>query len=234
MPGGSLIELADISRLPKPVQRCLIQSGVIGTPRIKSVRLEQTGRFKTAPNRPWAPFTAVQTFDLESPGFEWQVRMKMAPFIIVKGRDQLLDGRGSMLIKLFGLFPIVNERGPEMDQGAMTRYLSEAVWFPQVFIKEFITWESLDSLSARATLTIGEKSATGIFSFDALGRITEFSCQRYAMEGKTMVLRRWRTPTDAYGEREGLRIGVKGRAIWERPEGDYTYVDLEITTLKYE
>lgn len=233
MENTQVITKADILQLPEPVQRSLEYSKVIGTPRIKSVMLKQTGLFKTAPDRPWVPFSAVQTFDIETASFEWKVKMKMAPLMYVFGRDRLQDGRGSVKIKLMGLFPLVNEEGPEMDQGAMTRYLSETIWFPQAWLDDHIRWEEVDSTSARAILTIGEKSVEGIFAFDDVGRVVEFSCQRYASEADDMILRPWRTPVTEYGELAGLQLGIKGQALWERPEGDYTYVDLEITELSY-
>lgn len=196
--------------------------------------IKQTGSFKISPDKPWTPFTATQIYNIPEASFIWKVRMKMAPLVIVKGTDALRDGQGSMKIKLFGLFPLVNAKGPELDQGAMTRYLSETIWFPQAFLDEHISWEPIDSVSARAILTIGAKSVDGVFSFNDLGQMTSFECERYATEGKDMVLRPWRTPVHEYGQRAGLQLGIRGKAIWSLPEGDYTYIDVEITEVIYE
>jgi len=185
---NDVITQEEIQHLPQPVQRFLEYSGVIGTPRISQATIEQTGFFKIAPDKPWMPFTATQVYNIPGASFEWKVRMKMAPLIIVTGRDALQDGQGSMKIKLFGLIPLVNAKGPEMDQGAMTRYLSETIWFPQAFLDEHITWEELDFLSARATLTIGDKFATGVFNFDNLGEFKEFTCNRYYVKGDEKLL----------------------------------------------
>ncbi len=230
---SNIISIQDIQNLPAPVQRFLNYSGVIGTPMISQAIVTQTGRFKIAPDKSWVPFTAEQIYNIDQASFEWKVRMKMAPLMIVKGEDRLEDGRGSMKIKLFGIIPLVNARGPEIDQGAMTRYLSEAIWFPQAFVDEQITWESIDSLSAKAIFTIAEKSVEGIFHFDQEGKVTLFECERYATEGKDMVLRHWRTPIDEYGERSGLLLSTRGRAIWDMGDSDYCYVDVEIMEVSY-
>ena len=54
----------------------------------------------------------------------------MNPLMAVVGRDKYVNGRGEMLIKILGLLPVVDARGPEMDQGTMLRYLAEMTWFP--------------------------------------------------------------------------------------------------------
>lgn len=224
----------DLQGLPVPVQRFLDYSGVIGTPKIKQATLQQEGLFKTGRERSWVPFTATQVFNIEEASFEWKVKMKMAPLMTVSGRDALLGGQGSMKIKLLGLIPLVNAQGPEIDQGAMTRYLSETVWFPQAFLDDHITWEAIDTLSARATLTIHDRSVTGVFHFNEVGQVTYFECQRYASEGKQAVLRPWRTPIYEYTELSGLKIGFRGKAIWDYPDGEFTYVDVTIKSIVYE
>lgn len=231
---NSIYTSGEIETLPVPVQRFLDYSGIIGTPRIKQVTLEQEGLFKTGRHKSWVPFTATQVFNIEEASFEWKVKMKMAPLVTVKGSDALREGQGSMKIKLFGILPIVNEKGPEMDQGAMTRYLSETIWFPQAFLDDHISWEAIDSLSARATFTIDEKTVNGVFHFNEMGQVTHFTCERYAAEGRDMVLRPWRTPVYEYSEMNGLQIGVKGRAIWEYPDDEFTYVDVHVTNIIYE
>ncbi len=231
---NDVITQEEIQHLPQPVQRFLEYSGVIGTPRITQATIEQTGFFKTAPDKPWTPFTATQVYNIPGASFEWKVRMKMAPLMFVKGTDALRDGFGSMKIKLFGLIPVVNAKGPELDQGAMTRYLSETIWFPQAFLDEHITWEELDSLTARATLTIGEKSVSGVFHFDSMGKFKEFTCNRYYIKGDEKLFLPWRTPVDDYASLGGLQLSNKGRAIWDHPEGEFTYIKLEISRVDYE
>ncbi|NQV41026.1 MAG: hypothetical protein HQ506_01620 [Candidatus Marinimicrobia bacterium] len=229
-----IIQVSDLEKLPEPVKRFMEYSQVVGTPYIKKATIKQTGLFKMAPDKSWTPFKATQIYNIAEASFEWKVRMKMAPLVIVKGTDALRDGCGSMKIKLFGLIPLVNAKGPEMDQGAMTRYLSEIIWFPQALLDDHISWEAGDSLSAKATFTIDKKSVEGVFYFNEIGQITRFECDRYATEGKDMVLRPWVTPVDKYEEMGGLRLGVRGRAIWKFPKNDFTYVDVEITDVVYE
>ena len=58
-----------------------------------------------------------------------------------------------MLWKLFSAVTLVNFGGREIDQSALVRYLTEAVYFPTALLpSRTLRWEELDSDSARATL----------------------------------------------------------------------------------
>ncbi len=229
-----IIQATDLVNLPEPVQRFMEYSQVVGTPFIQKARIKQTGLFKMDIDKPWAPFTAEQEYDIPSASFVWKVNMKMAPFIRVTGSDRLENGIAHMRIKLLGFIPVVNAKGPEMDQGAMTRYLSEIIWFPQAFLDKHITWEAIDSSSAKATLTIKNKSVEGVFHFDETGRFTEFTCDRYFIKGDEKLFLPWSTPVYEYGQRQGLQLATKGKAIWDHPDGEYTYIDVEVTEVEYE
>jgi hypothetical protein len=37
----------------------------------------------------------------------------------------------------------------------------------------------------------------------------------------------------AYGEFAGLKLPVRGQAVWNLPSGDLTYAELEITQIEY-
>ena len=58
-----------------------------------------------------------------------------------------------MLWKLFSAITLVNFGGREIDQSALVRYLTEAVYFPTALLpSRTLRWEELDADSARATL----------------------------------------------------------------------------------
>jgi Family of unknown function (DUF6544) len=44
----------------------------------------------------------------------------------------------------------------------------------------------------------------------------------------------WSTPITGYGEYKGLRLPVRGSAIWELPQGDFQYIEVTITGLHYD
>ena len=215
--------------LPAPVQRYLRHAGVVGRPMVETVRIHQEGRMHPSADGPWLPISADQWYSVEPPGFVWSVTMRIGPLPVIRGRDRYLDGHGAMLIKAGALFPIVDATGPEMDQGALMRHLSEMPWFPSAFLRDRVTWEAIDDTSARVTLTDGDRSVSGVMSFDEDGRLTEFRAERYRMIGGGFELQTWSAPTLGYGEFEGLELPAKGAATWKAPDGDLTYIELELT-----
>lgn len=229
-PSGSITE-ADLTDLPGPVRTYLVRSGIIGKDLYNIIRLEQSGRIRMAPDKPWMDFTAEQHYSVNPPGFVWHTKVKSGPFRL-RGRDLLHRGSGHMMIRL-GFINLVNARGMEMDQGSMTRYLSEVIWFPQAFLSEYISWEAVDSLSAKATLAYRDQSVSGIFIFNESGDFVDFKTERYADTGKGFIMRDWNTPATEYREFSGYLIPAKAAAEWLVDGEKFRYIDLEITALEY-
>lgn len=214
---------AMLDPLPEPVRRHLRFAGVIGRPLVDTVRIRQEGRIKLGDR--WFPFRATQWYTTDPAGFVWDATVSMFG-LPVRGRDAYLGGRGLMRIEPAGLVPVVDAKGPEMDQGALVRHLSEMSWFPSSFLRENVRWEPIDDTSARATLAGDGTSVSGTFTFDAEGRLTEFRAERYRMVGRGFELARWFAPTVGYGTFEGLRLPVRGIATWALPGGDEPYGDI--------
>lgn len=228
-----IITLKDIDHLPDPVQKHLQYAGVIGTPYITEVELKQTGEFKIDKDKPYSPITAKQTYSVNKPEFEWKAKLKLNPLMTVYGYDRLINGEGLMKMKVLGFIPVMTMRSKELNQGSLVRYLSEMIWFPQGFLAEFISWESVNDNQALATLSSPTMSVTGLFTFDDVGRITNFTSERYYVSKGDMRFAKWSTPIDEYGEMAGLRLPLCGRAVWNFPEGDLEYAKIRVTEIVY-
>jgi hypothetical protein len=151
----------------------------------------------------------------------------------MSGQDTYKDGRGHMFGKVAGLFTIFDARGPEMDQGALMRYLNEMMWFPIAFLGDNVTWQAVDDQSADVTFTDCGKSVTARLVFGADGRLTNFIAQRYFENKGQYTLDTWETPMTQYGVLGGLNLPVRGQAVWKLPSGDFPYIDVELTTVEY-
>ncbi len=224
----------DLKDLPKPIQRWLMASGVVGKPRIQSVWLKQEGLMRTDPEGAWMPAEAYQVFTVDEPAFIWTVDVTMFGVIPISGRDRYRDGNGNMLIKALSLFPIVNGSGAKIDQGTLLRYLGEIIWFPSAALSAYIVWTPLDSASARATMTYGDVTASADFQVNEAGDIVACSAQRYMGDGETATLERWFVPSREWKTMKGLRIPVKGEVVWKLASGDFTYYRWEIVQIEYD
>ena len=227
------IEKEDLEGLPDPVKRWLNFSQVIGKEKIKTVRLKQKGLMRTSPGQKGMKTTADQYFNTETPSFIWLARVNMAPLIYFAGKDKYDDGRGHMLIKVLSLFPVVDDRGEEMDQGTLTRYLGEIIWFPTAALSDYISWEEIDSRSAKATMSYQGVTASAVFNFDEEGRVSSYNCERYYNSDDGYRLENYHAPVWDYQEFSGIKIPTQAKAIWKLESGDYEYYDMEITGLEF-
>lgn len=223
----------DLKGLPDPVQRYLRYSGVVGALKVQTVRLRQRGYFRLGPDRSWMPLKAEEYYSVNPPGFVWFATMQAAPFVWFHALDQWQSGGGKLTGKIYGVIPMVKGEGPEFDQGELMRFLQEMTNFPGAFLNDYITWEALDDLSARATLTYNGQSVSGVFYFNEKGENTNFVAQRYRMVGKNLELATWSTPCTGYKEFKGVKLPYKGEGVWKLSEGDLPYIKVELVEIEY-
>lgn len=230
---GKMLRPEMLAPLPPVVRAWLEHSNVIGKEIVQTVHLQQTGQMKTKPDGSWIPFEAEQYFTVNPPGFLWTTNIQAAPMIHIAGRDKYEDGHGSMLIKLLSLYPLADAKGPETDQGTLLRYLAETCWFPSAALSEYIQWEPIDSLSARATMRYGGVTASGIFRFNADGDLQSFEAKRYYDRKEGATLENWQIQNHAWKDMNDIRIAYKSDVTWKLEAGDYTWLKLELNAIEY-
>jgi hypothetical protein len=222
-----------LQHLPEPARRYMAYTGVVGKPWITTVRLKQVGRFRRGLDQPWMSTSAEQIFSINPPAFVWRASFKVAGLPLMHAQDMYTAGRGHMFGKLAGLFTLFDQRGVEIDQGTMTRYLGEAVWFPTAFLGANVIWRGVDDHTADVTFIDCDKSVTARLVIDDAGRLTLFSARRYRENKGAYSLACWSVPMTDYAMHSGLNIPVRGRVTWNLPSGDLPYYDWEITEVEY-
>lgn len=224
---------ADLAGLPPVVQRWLKRANIIGKERIYTVHLFQKGKMRTTPQGAWMPVEAEQYFTTDSPGFIWVADVKMMPILHLSGRDKFVNGKGNMLIKALSLVSVADAKGAETDQGAALRYLAEIIWFPTAALNHYIHWEEIDASSAKATLTYGDRTVSGIFYFNLDSDMIGFEAHRYYDRKGGATLEKWHIESTEYGERNGIRMPVASEVTWKLKEGDFTWYKLKIPNVIY-
>lgn len=232
-PENTLLTQEKISALPPVVQQWLVRSNAIGKPVVHTVRLKQTGEMRTTTDGKWMPVTAEQYFNADEPGFIWIADVQAAPLIHLSGRDKYENGKGHMLIKALSLIPVADATGKETDQGSMLRYLAEIIWFPSAAVSPYITWEEIDPHAAKATITYGGISASGIFRFTNDGDMLSFEADRYYNRKEGATLEKWYIENKKYGDPGGIRMPLASEVTWKLKSGDFTWYKLEITDVEY-
>lgn len=229
------ISLGDISTLPIPVQTWLKASNVIGKLPIQSVYMKQKYLIKLKPEqKDWYAATAEQYSTVTPPSFVWKAEIEMMPAISAFGRDKFIDGEGEMVFKLLSVFAVANDGdNPQINEAALQRFLGEIAWYPTAALGKNITWESIDSNSAKATLTMEGLSGSGIFTFDGDGNVSSFSALRYQGSGPDAKRTEWIVTLTSIKEIEGIKVPVAGELTWKLESGDWTWAKFDVLECRY-
>ncbi len=229
------LTLRSVNTLPEPVRRWLNRSGALDRTDIRSASLRQELLLRLKPTqREWYPAIATQVLTVSPPAFHWAVSVKMNPLLQVYGRDGLEGEQARLRMSLWGVWPVTDvKRNPKVNEAAVQRYLSEIAWLPISALSPAIAWEPVDDTSARATMTIGTVTGTGIFHFNPAGDFTRFEALRYKDSGPDARRIPWIAQADDWAVFDGLRVPARLHATWELDEEDWTWIKIEVTDLHY-
>ena len=223
---GDLISEDDLAPLPDPVARYFRYAGVVGKPRPTSVALTMTGVMKRTPDGDWMPISMRQFSSLTDPSRVFYIEASRAP---MKGIDSYIAGEGRMQIRVLGLFTAGDVTGPEMDASGLVTFLNDLVLYPPAYFSLPVSWSPISDNQAALHLTHRGTTVTATFTFDEIGRLQNWeSDDRYAYVGGVQLQDRWSTPILEYGERNGLRIPVRGSAVHDYDGTPWTYIEFEL------
>ncbi len=213
------------STLPPPVARYFAYALAADRRPVRTAHVRWMGEFRMRPDAAWVPFTATQDFSVNPPGFVWDARIRMLPFMNVRVRDCYRAGAASMLGRLAGVIPVVDQAGtPELAQSALGRWLGEAAWFPTALLpRPGVQWEAIDDSTARVTLTDGSTTVSAEFRFAADGRALRMTSMRYRDVDGTPVLTPFEGVYGDYVPVNGVMIPSSAEVAWLTPEGRYAY-----------
>jgi len=211
---------ADIEHLPEPLKNYLIKTNVVGTCKNCSITIKQKGRIRSAPEKKWMPFTAVQYMSWNHPGFIWKA--KSFPVLV---RDKYLNGRGEVRVSFSGLKDIEVSKGSTIDSGALLRYFGELAYYPQGFLDNHITWEEINPNTVKGTLMLKDITVSGTFYFNEEGWIYKFEARRNYGNS----LQKFTGLVDNYKDFNGIMIPSGMTAVWNLNEGDFEYFKATVT-----
>jgi hypothetical protein len=231
-PSGAPITAAQIAALPAAAARYFTRAGVIGTVIPRRIRLEQRGRIRSGAEAGWMTLEAEEIYSTNPPAFLWRTGMPSLLLPVVLGRDAYLDGQGSIAMKLLSLIPVAEEGGEALRAAGLMRYLNEMMWFPAAYLGENVTIVGRGDDAFDVRIEDRGLVAEATLLVDAEGRLVNFRAQRYNTATRSMET--WETPISGWGPMAGLELPVAGAADWKLATGDFRYIELEITAIRYE
>jgi len=152
------------------------------------------------------------------------------------GLDSYRNGKGRLLITAASMIPMVDSRGVEMDANAMVTLFNDMCFMaPATLIDPRLQWETVDSLTAKGTLTLQGRKISAWLYFNPQGQLINFvSDDRYYQPvGESPRRARWSTPIREYRETGGIKLGTSGEAIWHLNKGDLRYAKFRLREITY-
>lgn len=207
-----------VARLPPPVARYLRLALGEAPAAPPAIELQQTGRLRTSPAATrWMDFTATHTVAPLACAFAWNARVAIAPALHMRVLDSLVEGVGSGQLLLQSLLTVGHATGtPQMNSGALHRFLAEAVWYPWALLpSEALRWEAIDHDRARAHLTCLGTSVSLEFRFAPAGEVTGISSEgRWGRFDGGYRQLPWEGHFGDYARHGGVVVPTRGEVGW--------------------
>ena len=231
----TLLSEQETTNLPNCVKKYLAYTGAIGKSKPQNVFIEfDADMYRKPGDKPMKSHSVQYNFYGKYSRLFLMKASKMGiPF---RAMHLYRNNQASFQVKIADLFKVVDISGEELTKAETVTLLNDmCVFAPGSVIDNRLTWDEIDSLSTKVTLTNGKFVVSAILYFSESGELINFiSDDRYALQDDgTMKQVRWETPISEYKEFEGRKIPTLGKAIWKYPEGDFTYGVFKLRSIKY-
>jgi hypothetical protein len=160
-----------IAALPGPVQRYFLHAIAPGTLLANAVKLNMSGQFRLARDKPWLPMQAQEI--LTRQGFIWKARIGdgLSQF---QGADYYLNRFGRMRFSILSLVPIVSVQNQNTNRSAIGRLVAELIWLPSALLpKQGVQWSAIDDATIQARLNVDDEPVTLTLRIDPDGKFLE-------------------------------------------------------------
>jgi hypothetical protein len=231
-----IISEQDISGLPLPVQKYFRNCGFIGTKQTAYACVHwKWSQIKLTPEKPWLSLETRQYNFVSEPSRIAYMKARMLGIFPFEGRDLFAKGHGHMYGKLAKLIPIFNEKDYEISLGSAIIVLAESLFIPSIALQNYIRWESVDSMSAKARFQYGNINVGGTFYFNESGEYIRFETndRPYLKPNGGYEVKPYTVLISDYKNQDNLRIPCKVRAIWNLDEGDFEYWRGEVERIDF-
>jgi hypothetical protein len=232
-PNTELLTENDILHLPAPVQSYLRYSGVLNREKVNNAKITFDGQMR-GKGQAWMNIRTIQYNFYDKPTRLFYMTAGMKG-LTVPGYHAYKSGVATMKVSLFGLFPVVDVKGKEMNQAeTVTIFNDMCLLNPATLISPDIKWEDTDSLSTKATFTCNGISVSAMLYFNESGQLVNFiSDDRYDISGEKPEKFRFSTPVKEYRNINGFNVCTGADVIWHYPEGEFVYGKFNLQTIDY-
>jgi hypothetical protein len=222
-----LLTETDLLHLPESVQHYLRYAGVINKPKLKNARIVFEGQMREK-GKDFFPFTCEQYNFFDKPTRLFFMKATIKGFT-VPGYHRYSNATALMDIRLFGLFPVVQKSGKDMDKAeTVTLFNDMCLMAPATLIDKRITWQAIDSNSAKATFTNHGITISAILYFNEQDQLVNF-----ISNDRDVNHYPFSTPVSNYKNINGINIMTYGETVWHYPDGKFVYGKFNLKDVEY-
>ena len=222
-----LLTETDLLPLPESVQHYLRYAGVINKPKLKNARIVFEGQMREK-GKDFFPFTCEQYNFFDEPTRLFFMKATMKGFT-VPGYHRYSNATALMDIRLFGLFPVVQKSGKDMDKAeTVTLFNDMCLMAPATLVDKRITWQAIDSNSAKATFTNHGITISAILYFNEQDQLVNF-----ISNDRDVNHYPFSTPVSNYKNINGINILTYGETVWHYPDGKFVYGKFNLKDVEY-
>ena len=215
---AGVVDFDSFSDLPPPVARYFKHVLVDDQKLIGIARIHQSGMLRTnMKNDTWSSFTAHQIVVPPAAGFLWNAKVGMPLGTHVRVLDSYCAGEGAGRVTILSAFAVASDAGdPELNSGALHRYLAEAAWYPTALLPQSgVVWNPIDNRSATAILTDSGITVSLEFRFNEADEVVAiYSSGRFGRFDGEYKQVPWEGHFRNYQIRQGMRIPMYGEVGW--------------------
>ena len=229
-----LLTKNDIAHLPLMVQKYLHYTRSVGQPKIKNFRAELVGKMRSNPGEDYMKLHSIQYNFYQNPSrYYYMTARKMG--LPATGLHIYQSATATFQVRLLNWFKIIDASGDKMNQTETVTLLNEMCFMaPATLIDSRITWKVINDTTVTAIFKNGNIRVSAVLYFNEKCELVSFiSNDRYDTDGKRYTNYPFKTPVEDYQRLSGYLLPGKVKLVYQLPEGDFTYGELEYKSMKY-
>ncbi|GAB1430174.1 hypothetical protein MASR2M18_10070 [Ignavibacteria bacterium] len=227
--------LADFPLLPPPVERYLSLVINNNSSRYRLASLTISGQFRRNERAGWQRLNARAMYNCSEPSFAWFGYFGNLFFHTLTALLTLNNGKGRSSLLFFHSIPLLSSSGAETDISLLSRYLSEAVYFPFIFrnVKLF-KWSPLTETTASLEMTFLQNKIHATVAFDSNGYISDITITDKFRDFKGFFEKQtFHAYYSDYQKFHNILVPTSLRYSWETSDEDFPYAQLNVSHLSY-
>ena len=165
-------------------------------------------------------------------GFEWRGKVKVGPMVWIRVSDGLAGSVGWGRARIWGVVPMINQKGEHLARAQLVRNLTDLPFAPQVVAAIEMEWMADRDDAAIVRVPAGERVVEVQFEVGDDGdpiRTTVADRPRTLPGRQELTDTPYRVEFSGCVEHSGVRIPTRAEAYWDVAEGPRAFNRIEVT-----